>query len=137
MSQSHQSASFICQHCRTRVPLSAWGTKNRNHCPQCLWSVHIDEKTGDRQSKCQGLMAPIGLTTKAIDQELMIVHQCQQCGKINKNRLAGDDDNEAILALVSAESELTKNQSDQLKSTGISLCADRQLVSKQLFGQEV
>ena len=81
---------FECINCHEWVKFEAWGTKNRNHCPYCLYSLHIDLNTGDRLSSCGGLMKPIGKFLKP-DGEVMLVHQCEKCGIIRKNRIAGDD----------------------------------------------
>jgi hypothetical protein len=70
--------------------LSAPGTKNRNHCPHCLFSLHVDNETGDRMSDCRGLMAPVGRLLKK-DGEEVLIHKCLVCGEIRKNRIAGDD----------------------------------------------
>ena len=67
------------------------GTRNRNHCPFCLCSSHVDVSVGDRQSTCRGVMHPIGKLYKK-DGEEMLVHKCEKCGFIRKNRIAGDDD---------------------------------------------
>jgi hypothetical protein len=102
--------NFKCSHCQKEVTDSGFmGTANRNHCLFCLWSKHVDLKiSGDRKSKCQALMKPIGLTFKqeGIDKygqpkqgELMLVHQCLGCKKISINRIAGDDKPESIIAL--------------------------------------
>jgi len=44
-------------------------------------------------------MKPIGLTLKK-DGELMVVHKCLGCGKISKNRIAGDDNTYSIISLL-------------------------------------
>ncbi|MBI5358356.1 RNHCP domain-containing protein [Candidatus Amesbacteria bacterium] len=99
---------FGCSHCKTWVPINElMGTNNRNHCPSCLWSKHLDNRTpGDRTSDCKSGMRPIGLTFKAEGQdryghekqgELMIIHDCQGCHKISINRIAADDDADAII----------------------------------------
>ena len=47
-------SGFICAHCGKEVqPL---GYTSRNHCPFCLWSLHLDENPGDRASDCGGQM---------------------------------------------------------------------------------
>lgn len=84
------SDSFICVHCKSKVLISAPGTKNRNHCPLCLYSLHVDDRVGDRQSSCKGEMSPIGKVFKP-DGEEVLVHQCLKCGFQRKNRIAGDD----------------------------------------------
>lgn len=48
---------------------------------------------------CGARMEPIGLSFKS-DGELMIVHRCLSCGKISKNRIAGDDNTYSITKLI-------------------------------------
>ncbi len=84
------SKYFTCKKCNKKVPQEAPGTKNRNHCPFCLYSVHVDEEPGDRKSKCNGLMRPKGKIYKP-DGEEVLVNECEKCGFIRKNRIAGDD----------------------------------------------
>lgn len=81
---------FTCAFCGKKVDLSAPGTKNRNHCPFCLHSLHVDIASGDRKSACNGIMSPIGKFFKD-DGEEMIVHKCNKCGFVRWNRVAGDD----------------------------------------------
>lgn len=82
---------FICAHCGKKVDLLAPGTKNRNHCPFCLYSVHVDaEIPGDRASGCGGLMKPVGKFLRANGEEVL-VHKCEKCGFERWNRVAGDD----------------------------------------------
>jgi DNA-directed RNA polymerase subunit RPC12/RpoP len=88
-------SSFICKHCGKEVAREAPGTRNRNHCPYCLYSRHVDVSRGDRRSKCGGMMKPVGIVSRP-DGEKLIVHQCQGCGFISKNRVAGDDNEEII-----------------------------------------
>ena len=86
---------FKCLNCHKVVFLSAPGTKNRNHCPFCLYSLHVDNESGDRKSSCKGLMAPIGKIFKK-DGEEVIIHKCVSCSFVRKNRIAGDDDFELV-----------------------------------------
>ncbi|MBN2101033.1 RNHCP domain-containing protein [Candidatus Dojkabacteria bacterium] len=90
--------SFVCRNCGKKVPIDAPGTQNRNHCPFCLYSRHVDIGIGDRKSNCRGMMKPVGVYRKK-DGELMIVHQCQSCGYVSKNRVAGDDNDELLKEL--------------------------------------
>ena len=88
---------FICIHCGQAVSLTAVGTKHRNHCPHCLYSLHLDQNTpGDRRAGCGGVMEPVALSFKSKDGsklgELCLIHHCPECGIYSKNRLAGDDD---------------------------------------------
>lgn len=139
---------FICLNCQKLVSESAIGTKNRNHCPFCLWSKHVDKKTaGDRASKCLGPMQPIGLTFKheGFDKytgkpkqgEIMVVHLCTSCGKININRIAGDDDIKKILDLVNKPPRLSHEVVNELEKQTISLLTknDSLEMTKQLFGK--
>ena len=82
---------FRCIQCEQLVGEMRYGGYHRNHCPWCLWSQHVDEKKGDRASSCRGRMKPIGKFQKRTGEEV-IVHQCEQCGVIRWNRVAGDDD---------------------------------------------
>lgn len=85
-----------CPNCHKEFSLNAPGTKNRNHCPFCLFSVHVDDEVGDRKSNCNGLMEPIGKFYRP-NKEEVIIHKCLKCAKISNNRIAGDD-NEELLA---------------------------------------
>jgi hypothetical protein len=89
---------FICEYCgRTVVPADS-GTRNRNHCPYCLHSKHVDLRPGDRRSGCHGDMEPIGVWVHS-DGEWSILHRCRRCGFIRPNRIAGDDNEAVLLAL--------------------------------------
>jgi predicted Zn-ribbon and HTH transcriptional regulator len=88
----NRAESFRCQHCGFDVPMQAVGSTQRNHCPRCLWSRHVDEEVGDRRSSCLASMEPVGVSLKSNGGELMLVHRCCGCGKVMRNRLSGDDD---------------------------------------------
>ncbi len=94
----HSQSSFVCQHCLRKIPLVAPGTRNRNHCPFCLYSLHVDVETGDRQAVCKGLMPAVGKLYKP-DGEEVLVHKCAKCSLVRKNRIAGDDSFELVGAL--------------------------------------
>lgn len=81
---------FRCGYCKMIISDSAYGTSHRNHCPDCGYSKHVDEKPGDRKSDCQSLMEPVGLMLKE-NEELSLIHHCLGCDRINYNRKAGDD----------------------------------------------
>src|SRR5882672_8967504 len=100
--RERQFGDFECCHCRLRVsaePLLS-GVRNRNHCPYCLWSKHVDlAQAGDRLCACKGPMRPAGLSLKRTRKkyapaqlgELMLVHRCAACGAHSLNRVAADD----------------------------------------------
>jgi hypothetical protein len=103
---------FKCVHCHALVISDRRysGVQHRNHCPYCLWSRHLDHaRAGDRLSACKAQMRPVGLTEKRVHKkygpqrgELMLIHQCQACGKISINRIAADDDAQALEEISSA-----------------------------------
>lgn len=143
-----KKGGFRCSNCDQWVPFTEFmGTEHRNHCPFCLWSKHVDlEKPGDRKSKCQAGMKPIGLTFKhdGVDKygslrqgELMLIHECTGCGKTSINRIAADDNEKAILKVFKESQELDPEKRNQLKSEGIELLQEeaREKILVQLFGK--
>ncbi|MDD6265634.1 MAG: RNHCP domain-containing protein [Clostridia bacterium] len=77
--------SFTCAHCGFEV--KALGYSSRNHCPRCLWSLHVDENPGDRECDCHGQMEPIGCIPDP-KKGYIIIHKCTKCGIIKRNRSA-------------------------------------------------
>ena len=76
---------FICEHCgKTVEPL---GYTSRNHCPYCLWSLHVDENPGDRANTCGGAMEPIAAKPDA-KSGFIVYHRCTVCGEIRRNKAA-------------------------------------------------
>jgi RNHCP domain-containing protein len=97
--ERRRRTSFRCAHCRLDVPEDAIGTAHRNHCPNCLWSRHLDDDTpGDRDSDCGSAMEPIGITVRG-DGEWVLVHRCMGCDELHLNRAAGDDNPLLLLRL--------------------------------------
>ena len=90
--------AFLCTHCDHTIPGTAPGTAHRNHCPHCLWSLHVDLKTGDRRSACRGPMEPIAVGIQG-NGEWFILHRCQRCGMIRMNRIAGDDNDVLLVSM--------------------------------------
>jgi len=93
----NESEPFICGNCGKGVLPAEAGTMNRNHCPECLWSRHVDLRTGDRSSVCRGMMEPIGIWAR--DDEWAVIHRCVKCGFIRANRIAGDDSHVRLMTL--------------------------------------
>ena len=78
-------SGFTCAHCGKRAePL---GSSSRNHCPFCLWSLHVDVNPGDRAADCGGEMEPIRVEPDA-RRGYIIIHRCTRCGAIRRNRAA-------------------------------------------------
>ena len=52
--------SFSCANCVKEIHPDGAGSNHRNHCPYCLYSLHVDEEPGDRKASCHGKMEPAG-----------------------------------------------------------------------------
>ena len=52
---------FTCRVCGWPVGPQVAGTQHRNHCPNCLASVHLDDEPGDRAADCGGTMEPVAV----------------------------------------------------------------------------
>ena len=82
---SKNDSGFICKNCGFEVkPL---GYTSRNHCPKCLYSLHVDDNPGDRASDCGGLLEPVFAETDP-KHGFVIVHKCKKCGAIRRNKAA-------------------------------------------------
>jgi hypothetical protein len=98
---------------------------------------------GDRLSACKGQMKPVGLTMKMgrnkyrLDHrgELMLVHQCNDCGTLSINRIAADDDASTIMTvfLASIGNAIHK----RCEEVGIITLKshDVNILHKQLYGE--
>ena len=90
--------AFRCSTCGLDVPTDAPGTTHRNHCPNCLWSRHVDDTAGDRAAECHAAMEPVGISSRR-NGEWTLVHRCRGCGTVHLNRIAGDDNPLALMRL--------------------------------------
>ncbi len=90
---SKKEEDFVCEHCGFEVK----GTGYTNHCPKCLWSKHVDVNPGDRLEPCGGMMKPVDLYLKK--QDWVLVHECESCSLVRKNRLDEQDDFNEVLRL--------------------------------------
>ena len=71
--------AFICKVCgRPCVPEHA-GSDHRNHCPNCLSSLHVDIEPGDRASDCGGIMEPIAVWVRKGPMKLMSIAMKPLC----------------------------------------------------------
>lgn len=89
---------FRCARCGHAIDKAAMGTRHRNHCPRCLWSMHLDDEPGDRRCPCRSPMQPIAIEVRR-DGEWAIIHRCTGCNLLRANRIAGDDHELALLFL--------------------------------------
>lgn len=144
------NSDFRCVHCGNHVSAEVWlaGVNNRNHCPYCLWSRHMDLfKAGDRLSACKSPMRPVGLTFKhrrkkyasAANGELMIIHQCVECESLSINRVAADDFPDSLLEVFRDSLSLPDYVREQMRLSGIDLVCNefRDDVYRQLYGQPI
>jgi hypothetical protein len=137
---------FRCTHCGNYVSAMqvVCGVHNRNHCPYCLWSRHLDLYiAGDRLSACKAPMCPLGLTMKPGRNkyapgggEMMLVHSCVDCGRLSINRIAADDDAQALLETFAISSTLPCRTRGLLLTSGIRLLDDMDawIVQRQMLG---
>ncbi len=142
----HQEEQFRCQNCGLLVSTDPElaGVNNRNHCPNCLWSKHVDlNKAGDRKATCQARMQPVGLTVKQTHKkfasavgELMLIHRCTACGKLSINRIAADDSAGQLYRLYRTSFKMEVPLRRRLDEQGIRPleAADLTTVFSQLFG---
>lgn len=90
--------SFTCKVCgRLVVPIGA-GSSHRNHCPNCLSSLHLDDEPGDRDADCGGIMEAIGVWVRK-GGEWAIIHRCKRCGRLSSNRCAADDNPMKLMSI--------------------------------------
>ena len=82
---------FVCGHCDLVVK----GDGYTNHCPQCLWSKHVDITPGDRKEMCGGLMEPIESEYKK--GKWSVIQKCQRCSRIWKNEIRDEDDFNVVI----------------------------------------
>lgn len=85
---------FVCEHCGETV----MGNGFTNHCPQCLWSKHVDIDPGDRAAECGGMMKPVEIQKKG--KEYVIIQTCQTCGFTRANKAQKEDNFDMVLQIV-------------------------------------
>lgn len=141
---------FKCAHCHYHVTANSQfsGVVNRNHCPYCLWSKHLDlYRAGDRLSACKMPMMPVGLTTKRTNKkyfpqnqgELMLIHRCSGCGSLSINRIAADDNTELLYQIFETSLKEEPGLRSLLQKKGIDMLCSKKagFVHLRLFGRTV
>ncbi len=139
---------FVCMVCHNFVSAESGvsGVNNRNHCPYCLSSRHLDLfAAGDRLSACKSSMRPVAVTVKKTSKkysrtwqgELMLIHLCDECGKTSINRIAADDDIATVLAVLGRSESLSNHMKSTLAQSGIAIleAGDLASVCEQLYGR--
>ena len=81
--------TFTCKVCgRICTPQNA-GSDHRNHCPNCLSSLHVDEEPGDRASDCGGIMEPVAVwVRKGGDGRMRYAAAKNEKAAVSENRSA-------------------------------------------------
>ncbi|MBI3634318.1 MAG: RNHCP domain-containing protein [Candidatus Yonathbacteria bacterium] len=85
---------FSCEKCGYFVQ----GSGYTNHCPQCLWSKHVDINPGDRLALCGGIMEPKSVEVDGDTR--IIIHQCVQCNYQKRNKISKEDNFDVILEIM-------------------------------------
>ena len=97
--KTHKSKdSFTCKVCGRLVVAAGAGSDHRNHCPNCLCSLHLDNEPGDREADCGGIMEPVGVWVRK-NGEWAIIHRCRMCGHLSSNRVAADDNPMKLMSI--------------------------------------
>lgn len=90
--------TFTCKVCgRQAFPIGA-GSAHRNHCANCLSSLHVDIEPGDRESDCGGIMEPVAVWVRK-GGEWAVIHRCRRCGSFSSNRIAADDNPMKLMSI--------------------------------------
>ena len=87
--------NFICENCGKEVTKLKYTA--RDHCPNCLFSKHVDINPGDRENNCLGLLKPIGI--EKFKDTYKIIYKCLKCKELHKNIVANDDNIDLIIEL--------------------------------------
>ena len=86
---------FICENCKEKVEKLNYSA--RDHCPNCLYSKHVDINPGDRMNECKGMLKPIEI--EKFKDTYKIIYRCEKCGLLHKNVMASDDNINLIIKL--------------------------------------
>lgn len=92
------SDSFTCKVCGWLIVPEGAGSGHRNHCPNCLCSLHVDDEPGDRAADCGGVMEPVAVWVRK-NAEWALIHRCRICGKLTSNRIAADDNPMKLMSI--------------------------------------
>ncbi len=95
---SKKKEDFTCEKCGFSVK----GSGYTNHCPECLYSKHVDIKPGDRLADCGGLMKPVKV--EGTEKEYRVLHRCIACAYEKINKVAPEDNIEALVAIIKENS---------------------------------
>ena len=86
---------FTCIVCGKKVPKANYTA--RDHCPNCLSSLHVDIMPVDRMNPCKGVLKPVGI--EKFRDTYKIIYRCEKCHELHKNIMANDDNMDLIIEL--------------------------------------
>ena len=89
---------FTCKVCGREILPEGAGSDHRNHCPNCLSSLHVDVEPGDRASDCGGVMDAVSVWVRK-GGEWAVIHRCRRCGEFRSNRVAADDNPMKLMSI--------------------------------------
>lgn len=89
---------FTCKVCGRQIVPSGAGSAHRNHCPNCLTSLHLDREPGDRAANCGEIMEPVAVWVRK-NGEWAVIHRCKRCGALSSNRVAADDNPMKLMSI--------------------------------------
>ncbi len=84
---------FTCEHCSKAVI----GNGYTNHCPECLYSKHVDVDPGDRLAECGGMMKATHIVYER--GEWVLTHRCETCGHTKRNKTTTGDNMDVAAAI--------------------------------------
>ena len=106
---TRKKEDFTCENCGFFTK----GDGYTNHCPNCLYSKHVDIFPGDRLEDCGGLMEPVSVTQKSIDK-IQIKHRCIKCNEESVSPVRPNDNREELfkIAKSAADRQLKELEND-------------------------
>lgn len=88
---------FICINCGKKIAKLKY--TSRDHCNNCLYSLHVDVMPGDRKNECKGILVPINVIHNSKKGQV-IIYKCDKCNTEVRNIVAEDDNKETIYKIV-------------------------------------
>ncbi|OGI27194.1 MAG: hypothetical protein A2359_01545 [Candidatus Moranbacteria bacterium RIFOXYB1_FULL_43_19] len=89
-----QIEGFVCKKCGAKVR----GNGYTDHCPVCLWGLHVDVNPGDRAAGCRGMMEPVRAEVKS--GKYLLYYICKECGHKFRVKSAPEDNLYAVTKLI-------------------------------------
>jgi hypothetical protein len=93
---------FVCENCSMVIK----GNGFTDHCPDCLFSKHVDINPGDRAENCRGMMAPIRALHNR--KNFVLYYKCLKCGVNKRVNASAEDNNKLLLSLTASVSKRSR-----------------------------